>query len=66
MGRPRFGRGRRWKPKAPESYICEDGTDITFVMVNDDNADCPDASDEPADNEGDWFLCGNYDRIPFQ
>ena len=53
-------------PGSPESYICEDGTEITFVMVNDDNADCPDASDEPADNEGDWFLCENYDRIPFQ
>ena len=40
--------------------------EIMFALVNDGNADCADASDEPVDNTGDWFLCESYDRIPFQ
>ena len=49
-----------------ETYVCLDGSEISFELVNDDTADCADASDEPADNEGDWFMCQNYDQIPWQ
>ncbi len=48
------------------TYVCLDGSEISFELVNDGTVDCADASDEPADNLGDWFLCENYDRIPFQ
>ena len=47
------------------TYVCLDGSEISFELVNDGAADCADASDEPADNEGDWFYCDG-EHIPFQ
>ena len=47
------------------TYICSDGTEISFALVNDDQEDCGDGSDEPVDNTGDWHYCDG-EQIPFQ
>ena len=49
------------------TYVCLDGSEISFELVNDGTADCPDASDEPVDNEGDWYNCADYNGVvPWQ
>ena len=39
---------------------------ISFELVNDGTYDCADGSDEPVDNEGDWFSCDDGTNIPMQ
>ncbi|MEC8680504.1 MAG: hypothetical protein VXY14_00395 [Candidatus Thermoplasmatota archaeon] len=49
------------------TFVCLDGSEISFELVNDGTADCADASDEPVDNEGDWYNCADYNgAVPWQ
>ena len=49
------------------TYVCLDGSQISFELVNDGTADCADASDEPVDTEGDWYNCADYNgALPWQ
>ena len=49
------------------TYVCLDGSEISFELVNDGTVDCADASDEPVDNEGQWYDCADYNgAVPWQ
>ncbi|MGB0594176.1 MAG: hypothetical protein ACPGSA_06045 [Poseidonia sp.] len=49
------------------TFVCLDGSEISFELVNDGTADCADASDEPVDNEGQWYDCADYNgAVPWQ
>ena len=49
------------------TYVCLDGSEVSFELVNDGTADCADASDEPVDNEGQWYDCADYNgAVPWQ
>ena len=44
-------------------FQCDDGTEILLEEVNDGEADCDDASDEPSVVESNVFMCDNGDSI---
>ena len=49
------------------TYVCLDGSQISFELVNDGTADCADASDEPVDTEGKYYSCSDYNgAVPWQ
>ena len=49
-------------------YICDDGQEIPFRLVNDGDYDCDDGSDEVDDpwDESNVFVCDDGDEIPFR